>query len=152
MRTLVLVLCLVFGAAAFATDSISFDQPVANGYGILWLGVDFVQVPGSPPVTIAARGFEPYSEAPGAVRFRITENVSSVHISIAGKNIEVSRIIVRPLQASPCDVNLDRRVTLLDLIAVRNALGSPVSANPHMDVNWDGVIDIADLLAIRAEL
>ena len=51
------------------------------------------------------------------------------------------------------DVNNDRIVNILDLIAVRNDLGKPVSgATEQNDVNKDGNINILDLIYVRAHL
>ena len=46
------------------------------------------------------------------------------------------------------DVNRDCVVNIVDLLAVRNAIGEPGSGNPA-DINGDGVINILDMLTVR---
>ena len=51
------------------------------------------------------------------------------------------------------DVNSDGKVNVMDLIAVRNALGKdPAQADAAADVNGDAKINILDLLAVRNSL
>ena len=47
------------------------------------------------------------------------------------------------------DINHDGRVNVLDLIIVREALGT---SDPNCDVNDDGIVDTKDLLVIRSGL
>jgi len=62
----------------------------------------------------------------------------------------VRQITFRRLEG---DVSGDGRVSIFDLLAVRNNLGQPVTAaNFRCDLDADGSVNLADLLAVRNRL
>ena len=75
--------------------------------------------------------------------FVVSALVVSVLLSIGSAKASVKN----------ADVNNDRVVNILDLIAVRNDLGKPASGGAEKsDVNKDGKINIVDLIYVRNHL
>ena len=87
--------------------------------------------------------------------FAVTQEKGKTVVSFYGKSLVGSFkndliAIIRPW-CMTADVNYDDKTDLLDLIKVRNALGSGVSdeASEAADVNGDGVVNVLDLIAVR---
>jgi len=77
-------------------------------------------------------------------------------MGMTAEGIAASTIIAYATVAPfPEDVNGDCKVNILDLIAIRNRLGSDPASSPGAaacDVNLDGKINVLDLIAVRNNL
>jgi|GEM_PF-5009146 len=100
------------------------------------------------------RMFLDYQMQPFAVTIEDGRTVVSFHAKKSDGPFERDLIaFIRPFCLT-ADVNFDDKVDVLDLISVRNLLGTSVSdeASEDADVNGDGTVNILDLIKLRNNL
>lgn len=137
---------------------VSFAGPVANAFRLTGSGGDValaVDLSGSTALqTVVRLTFSgPLTEGPGGPRslrdgnYTLTVLSSQINGGLPGGdyNFTLSRLFG--------DVNGDKAVNGLDLVAFRNAFGTVIDTQnyvPYLDANGDGAINGLDLAAFRA--
>lgn len=152
------------------------NRQLLSEYTEVWVQVTyFIDISAAPVVTVPGAVAIPGAPAPVAVdetiggnwfaavsQWKITPGVKTLSVTVTSDQpfgslidrVQIDTLCGGKPRPIVGDINLDCKVNILDLIAVRNKLGrDPASGdNALCDVNHDGKINILDLILVRNNL
>jgi len=153
-KAIVLLACLLMSVCAFGDYTIFVPLPTTQAFDHAFVHITVPTEIGIALSPAELLGCE--SSAGRTTRHYRIESAATLTMHTESDNpldIPAPDIAI-DYASAPQDANCDGRVNILDLIYIRNRLGSDVSTNRNAaaDVNRDGKVDVLDLLVVRNAL